>query len=401
MARLLLVLLLCWPGVVNAAGFAIADQGAASSALGGAVTARTDIPEGGFYNPSAYTMTPGTWVYLGAGVLAPTLTWDGPDASASTDFALATPPQVHITHAFDFLAVHLGLTVPFGSSLAWPDRWPGRYEVQETRLQVFELAQDVAVRPLQELSVSAGYRVQLGSLGIVRAIDVARPGRDARVGLSAGGLGFAWAASALYVPTPSLQLGLSVRSGSSIEMRGDADFQDVPIELESRAHDTRFGTTLKTPWRVAAGVALPLQDMQISADVEVWTWSSFDALEIDFEDPGVEDTRLDRDWSNTVSVRFGYEYKLLENDALRLRAGFAWDPSPANPATLGPSSPDSNRISGALGASWDWGTLAGHGSVGYTGFLGADAVGEYAFEGRYGGGLWSLNLGVSAQFGQD
>ena len=92
-------------------------------------------------------------------------------------------------------------------------------------------------------------------------------------------------------------------------------------------------------------------------------------------------------------MRLGYEHFLA--DGLRLRAGASWDPSPSTPETLSPSSPDTDRVGGALGVGWrsEWG-LSLDGSVSFTGLLGAQAVGEESYPGRYGGSILGVGLGV-------
>lgn len=387
-----------------AAGFALAEQGAQHQALAGATTARQDSGNAGLSNPAAYLMAPGVRAMLGAALVAPTISHTSPDgAQTDTASGVSTLPQLHVGGAFGTPAGsfggHIAFFAPYGSSVRWPDAWSGRYEVQETALQVLELGAGVGYSPARWLAISVGPRLHLGSLSTARDLDVVDPTRDARVAITTDGRAWGWQAAIMSNPIEPLTLGLTYRSATTIALSGAADFSDIPVELSGRARDTAVTSTLPTPRRVALGAAWELGPGTASLDVEWFAWSRFEALVLDFEDPQVADVTQVRRWEDTVAIRAGWEHHLL-SDQLALRAGLAWDPSPGPADTLAPSSPDADRVAVGLGAGWRFEDTLGlrlDASLGYTALLSRAASDPELFQGSYAGQLLTAGVSVGVQ----
>ena len=288
--------------------------------------------------------------------------------------------------------------MPFGSSIDWGEDWAGRYEIESSSLQVLELGANVAVRPLPVISLSGGIRLQSSTLGISRDIDVADPERDTSVDITGSAAGIGAQASLLLRPIKPFTIGFSYRSRVTHNFEGVANFNDVPIELEERAHDTNMTTTFVMPGRFAFGLAFDYGSGVASADVEYFAWSTTEQLVIDFEDEGMDDVVQDRQWQNTLALRLGYEHRLLA-DLLALRAGFAYDASPVPDQTVGPSSPDGPRITGAVGAGVraPFGLLANV-SASYTRITPREVMNEESLPGSYDGSFLALGLDVGFDF---
>ena len=108
-----------------AAGFAVAEQGAASLGVAGAATARTDLPEVGYFNPSAWALGTGLQSAVGGTVILPTITHQNPETGSTTDAETepATPPYAYVGYGFGLSDRHtigggLSFGVPFGASPA-------------------------------------------------------------------------------------------------------------------------------------------------------------------------------------------------------------------------------------------------------------------------------------------
>lgn len=388
----------------HAGGFAISEQGATSGALAGAATARQDLPEAGFYNPAAYIAKDGLKPFsftgvLGATLLRPTITHTSPGGEATQIGPSNTPvPRLHVGGGVGIFGGSLSLDVPFGSSIDWGEDWAGRYEIKSSSLQVLELGANVAVRPLPVISLSGGIRLQSSTLGISRDIDVADPERETSVDITGSAAGIGAQASLLLRPIKPFTIGFSYRSRVTHNFEGVANFNDVPIELEDRAHDTNMTTTFVMPGRFAFGLAFDHGSGVASADLEYFAWSTTEQLVIDFEDEGMDDVVQDRQWKNTLALRLGYEHRLLA-DLLALRAGFAYDASPVPDQTVGPSSPDGPRITGAVGAGVraPFGLLANV-SASYTRITPREVIDEESLPGSYDGSFLALGLDVGFDF---
>ncbi|TXD31383.1 hypothetical protein FRC96_21220 [Lujinxingia vulgaris] len=345
-----------WGAPALAGGYAQGTQGAASAGVAGAMTARPDSPEAGYYNPAGLALRPGWGAMVGTGAIFPTLFHVDPESGERTraENDLAFVPHLHASwRPGERVGLGLSVGVPYGSSLRWPENWEGRFEAQAVSLRAFEAAPSLAIRPTRWLAFGAGPRVLLGSIGLERQIDVARSGEEARVQLSANAWGLGAQAGVWVAPTRRLSFGLSWRSTVRLNFSGIADFSDVPPELSEQARDTAFTTTIVLPDRIVLGGAWELgADAIVSLDVEYNRWSANEHFEVDFEDEQVDDINEARGWRDTFGMRVGVEYASPQG-GLVMRSGFAIDPSPAPAEAISPAQPDTDRYIASLGVAYD------------------------------------------------
>lgn len=385
-----------------AAGFAVADQGPASTGIANASTARFDLAEGAFYNPAGYLFDLGGQVGLGTAVIFPSLTHTAPSSGISTGAQTdaSAIPSLHAGYTFESPRISIvGYTgIPFGSGVAWDEDWIGRFEVTQLSLRVLESGVNVGyMLPLDgaAIGISAGPRLLFSDVELRRKVDAVDT--EGSVRIVGDGMAVSGQMSVAAVIGP-IQAGVSYRPRATIDYEGQADFEDIPIELANRAKDQNVSTSVTLPDRIAAGVAGNLFGLWVlSLDVEVFLWSTFESFAIDFESEDTPDVSQPRNWSNTVAVRWGNE---LDFDLMGVvfRTGFAWDPTPGSAEYLSPSSPDSNRLIVTAGVGWrsDFGldVDAGYAHV----FLADQASTGEAFPGEYSGSADVLNVGASFRF---
>ncbi len=382
------------PTTAQAAGFAVGEQGAAARGVGGAATARSDFGEAGFYNPAAWGFAEGLSLSAGMSAIVPTITHVHPDSGDQTPATtgLSAPPYASAAYRFGDFAAGVSFNVPFGSGLRWPQDWSGRFDVTAIELQVFEVAGVFAWRPIEELSVAVGPRLQRSTVAYERQIDAVDT--EGSVRLAGDAIGFGAQLAAMYRPNDRLSLGLSWRSRVYHGFSGWADFQDVPVELSEKAHDQYVTTEITLPDRVALGTAWEFDRAVASVDVTYWAWSTFDEFAIDFADDETPDVAQPRNWSDSLTLAAGWEQHGWAPD-LSVRFGLAFDAAPSPTDTLSPSSPDGNRLVPSVGAGYaltdDVQVDVGYGHVF---FLGAEATGE-AFPGQYDAAAEVMSLGVT------
>jgi long-chain fatty acid transport protein len=101
-----------------------------------------------------------------------------------------------------------------------------------------------------------------------------------------------------------------------------------------------------------------LSNLTLSFDLQWVGWSSFRSLSLDFEnDPGgILDSSVPKNWNDVINFRLGAEYELSE--ALALRMGYVWDPTPVPPETLDTLLPDSNRHDVSIGLGYKSGSIS-------------------------------------------
>lgn len=386
----------------RAGGFALAEQTTLAGGTGGASTARDDDAGAAYFNPAALA-DGGGW-RLGLGVLAarPRVTAEAGDGSFSTDneSSWATPPHLNASFAFGrgayaSGAVGIAVGVPYGSGVAWPDEWPGRFESVETRLEVLRAAPFVAWR-FGRVRVAGGVHVDAARLRVRRALDFVDTEGEVFIDMDGRGMGFD---AAVYVDvTPALAVGASFKSQTRFALTGGADF-DSPDEFSTRTMDQNARTDdLVTPARLAIGGRWTRDRLTVLADLEVTGWSAYDRVVIDFEMDETPDAVQTNEWADTVGIRVGAEYAAAP--AWVARGGGFYDPSPARDELAVPSSPDSSRIGASLGGTY----APGGGALidlfyQYVHLLGRDAANDDALDARYSGRVHMLGLGIRFQPG--
>ena len=114
-----------------------------------------------------------------------------------------------------------------------------------------------------------------------------------------------------------------------------------------------FHTELPLPTTVTWGVSYrPNAKWQMAVDLQWIGWSAYKDLNVAFNETelGIKDIYSVKNYSNTLSARFGAEYRAL--NWLTARAGIYFDESPVDSNYLNPETPSMTKISYTLGASF-------------------------------------------------
>ncbi|HJC26630.1 outer membrane protein transport protein [uncultured Alistipes sp.] len=114
-----------------------------------------------------------------------------------------------------------------------------------------------------------------------------------------------------------------------------------------------FHTQLALPTTVTWGVSYrPNDRWQMGVDLQWIGWSAYKDLNVSFNEKelGIKDIYSVKNYSNTLSARFGAEYRAL--DWLTARAGIYYDESPVDSNFLNPETPSMTKITYTLGASF-------------------------------------------------
>ncbi|HEY8943181.1 MAG TPA: outer membrane protein transport protein [Polyangiaceae bacterium] len=231
----------------------------------------------------------------------------------------------------DFLVLGLGL-YPVASSGA-TYRYGDDFENTTTLLFV-EASPAAAVNLTRDVRLGVGYRVTYVRLERFQGVrDSAAPYLDlSLVGHDFGG----WRAGAQWTVTPYLELGVAYRHVTETEVSADAG-----IALFEKVRDVSTHFTL--PSKLGAGARLDWKDfgslpLSTALDVE-YTFNSQnegDPLEVTRAVSG-QQTSVPNvfEWSDSVTLRLGFEYALHPDDNARwrkllLRAGYVFDAKTAN-----------------------------------------------------------------------
>ncbi len=357
------------PGGVMAAGFYIPEQGTAAMGQGEAVVARGEDPSTLFHNPAGISGLEGTQLMIGLTSIRPSTTF----TNEGTEVPLATPqagvtvgektdtrdqwfhlPHLYLTHKHPGrVSVGLGITSHFGLGTEWPETWAARYISYDVDLKMLDFNPNVAVELQPGLTVAAGINYIRSTAELKKKV-FAFPAPDGDLHLNnADGDGWGYNLGVLFKLNPTNRLGASFRSPVQVEYKGDADFTGAFMPP-----DTSARTEIRMPPLASFGVAnTSLPNLTLEADLQWTGWSTFDSLDVNFTDPAAPDATNAKNWQDVLALRLGGEYRL--SDALALRAGYVYDPSPVPGDTVDTLLPDADRqdFSTGLGLKFDNVTL--------------------------------------------
>jgi long-chain fatty acid transport protein len=129
-------------------------------------------PSAVYWNGAGISFLKGTNIVFGASFIAPNSKFRGvtPDVTEYRGKNLLFYP-VHFfaTHQLsDKFSVGLGFTTPFGLGTEWDENWVGKYLAIETELQTFIVTPVIAYKPIESLSISAGFVYSFADVLITR-----------------------------------------------------------------------------------------------------------------------------------------------------------------------------------------------------------------------------------------
>lgn len=337
---------------IYAGGFQLNEHGARALAMGGAFTAVANDPSAIYWNGAGLSQLSGTNIMLGTSLIAPQSSFRGvyPDITQYDAKNLVFfPTHFFGSHAFsEKFSVGLGFTTPFGLGTEWDNDWVGKYLATKTSLMTFIVTPVVTYSPIKELSISAGFIYSFASVTIERKIQPSTIlANDAYISLDGNdNAAYGFNAGIMIKPTDFLSIGASYHSEVKYGFTGTATTTG-PAQLESQLPKGAISADLTTPQNIAVGVAVDLtKDLKVSADYQYVGWSSYDKLEVVFEESGTVSSSP-RMYDNSYIIRFGADYKL--NKQVSLMGGIYFDKNPVSTKYLNPSLPEADRLGLSFG----------------------------------------------------
>jgi long-chain fatty acid transport protein len=149
-----------------------------------------------------------------------------------------------------------------------------------------------------------------------------------------------------------LRAGLVFKYGKTFNFKGNADFDVTnPLFNSSKPSDQTMELKLTLPIELIWGISYEIipQKFLVSFETQYTMWSSYDELRFKFAKSEFEDEEghttnesvVPKDWNDVLAIRFGLEYKVMPE--LAIRAGYSYDFNPVPDKSLDPSLPDSDR----------------------------------------------------------
>ncbi|NOK13238.1 OmpP1/FadL family transporter [Corallococcus exercitus] len=337
-------------GTSQAAGFQIDTQGARATGTGGAATAWLEDSSSIYYNVANMVGVKTLDITLGDTGILPSITFQRPGQEAEGQrTTLSPPPHLFVVYKpFEKAAFGVGVYTPFGARSRWEEGFSGRFRGYESSLATYYINPSFAYELHPRFRFGAGLDIARATIELTRGLDFVNSEGSIHLGGADWGSGFNVGVQAKVLD--NLDMGLHYRSAVDIQFKGKADFQNIPAEFQSRLTDQSASADVTLPSTVTAGLAYrPLNNLMLAFDASWVDWSSFAELAIRFENPAI-DNPLPKRWHAKWKYSLGAEYGVTE--ALQVRAGFVYDPSPSPNSTLTPDLPDANRIKVTAGVGY-------------------------------------------------
>src|SRR5208283_6181542 len=260
------LIILCTAGSSMGAGFALTEQSA--SGLGNAFAGGSAVAEDAttvFFNPAGLTRLEGQEIIGAAHVIMPSANFNNQGSThvlqGETNIPLlggnggdggvtkVIPNFYYSIKVNDRLALGLGIESPFGLATNYDSGWVGRYHALESDLTSVNFNPSVAYKITSQLSAGAGINVQyikaklsnaidfgtldvLGALGLPPgALHLIPQMSDGYVRLEGDSWGLGYNLGLLYEFTKDTRMGVAYRSRIQQNLKGDADFENVPVGL--------------------------------------------------------------------------------------------------------------------------------------------------------------------------
>lgn len=391
--------------VASANAFNINEHDARVTGRGGATAASNTSPSAMVFNPAGIAMTEGTNFQLGASLYLAEGSYRPLDGGpkTTTDSAPSLVPSIYVTsRVHDLVSVGVGLHLPFGLAVSWPDGHAQAEVIQDQALRTYFITPVVGInldKYVPGLAIGGGLDVVPSTVELEQAVIFGDT--RGRAHLGGDGIGIGGRIGVMYHPkaVPGLKLGVMYRSNLKIDYTGKGDFDIDPTFRNQLPPDGDISTTITLPGAVWGGVAYsPVPELEIEANAVWINWSTFDELRVNL--PGGAMNVSPQDYEDTVTWRVGTEYTLSRYKAA-VRAGFIYDPTPIPRERLTARLPDVDRKNVTLGASKWFGDYGAH-----LGFLWvtpgerrtSDEPYMPLFKGDYGVQAFVLSLMVSGHF---
>lgn len=417
MKRIALVVALVTSASAHAAGFALIEQSA--SGMGNAFAGGGAIAEDAstiFFNPAGMTYIEGTQAVGALHLIKTTADFNNNGSSSGGAFAplgdegpdagdLSFVPNLFfMTTLTPSIKVGIGVSAPFGLKTEYDDdQWMGRFHANESELKTININPSIAFKVNDQISLGFGVSAMRAEATLSRAVNLG-PFGEGSVKIKGDDWGYGFNMGAIFQVTADTRVGLAYRSKVEQRVKGDAKFDvpaTMPVAFRPADSDIKAAVDLPESFSVSAFSKVN-NKWDVMADATWTRWSRFEELRIRF-DSGADDAVTKENWENTMRYSIGTTYHY--NDAIKLRAGLAYDEEAIKDEYRTARIPGNDRKWVSLGASYQMSSSSKI-DIGYSHLFISDvkiddnqlADGNGQLKGKYEGSADILSLQYTHNF---
>lgn len=323
-----------------AGSFELPDQGARGSAQAEAFAAQADDASAIYYNPAGLTQLRGTNVSGGVYAVFPDWHFSGASGSQSMHLPAYVP---HFYAETDFglqdWRFGLGFSNTFGLNENWGSTGPLRTLVTKSHLYVYTFEPTVAYQFNEHFSAGVALDIAYGDLNLEhKQILGAPPIPEGNFRFKGNNVAFGASPGVMWKIDGRNTLAGFYHSPLTLNIDGTAQIS-APGIPEIGPSSAR--SVIKLPQMAGIAYAVrPIEPLKLEADI-VWSnWNVFDQVQLTSADRRFNGQTIPTRYHDIWSYRFGTQYDLTSNWALR--AGYAFGTAAAPASTFSPLVPDAN-----------------------------------------------------------
>ncbi|MBE0376335.1 outer membrane protein transport protein [Pseudoalteromonas prydzensis] len=254
----------------------------------------------------------------------------------------------------DKFAVGFGAFSNFGLATEFDADYPAGQLAGETEIVTVNMNVSGSYKINEQFSVGLGLNYIYADAKIIRnfgANPLGLPAQTQAVHLEGDDYGFGWNIGASYQLDENSRFGFNYRSETDITFDGEYSNQ-LPVQVGGLAGASVPGSVEITLPAIAEFSGTHQLDEKTGLHYSVmWTgWDSFEKLEAHVAGSDAPVFSKDENFSNAMRYSIGGDYQF--NDAVLLRAGIAYDESPADKNHMSISIPDTDRFWYSFGVNY-------------------------------------------------
>jgi long-chain fatty acid transport protein len=347
------------PFAAHAAGFALIEQSA--SGMGNAFAGGSAIAEDAstiFFNPAGMTYIQGTQAAAALHLIRPssefsgTIVGTGKAGGNGGDAGdLAFVPNTYFKMDLtDSIKLGVGLSAPFGLKTEYDSTWKGRFQAVKSELKTININPAIAFKVNDQLSLGAGVSAMWAQATLTSAVNLG-VGGESTVKIKGDDWGFGLNLGAIYQFTPDTRLGIAYRSKVDQHLEGNSVSPFTGLNaVPNRTLNTPVTADVSLPENFSVSAFSKLNDTwDLMGDVTWTRWSRFKSLDI-IRTNGTVLLATPENWENTMRYSVGVNYHY--SDAIKLRAGLAYDEEAIKDEFRTARIPGNDRKWLSLGASY-------------------------------------------------
>lgn len=395
-------LALALPAVALANGYDVPNTSPRDLSMAGSLTAAQRDAGAAYANPAALSRVEGLNVNASLAYLDLSTKWTGPDDSAFAGQSARTKkrpvPPVSVFAAYGFkladrnAGVGLGVNVPAGGNVFYPDDWAGRGRIITVNRKVYGFYLTGGYEVAPQVRLGGGLVYYYGTEYLKQGIQ---PSTSSFGELAAKGGAFSFDVSADWtLPDTAFTLGVDFKYQATMKLKGNGKFTVPPGLLTANPAPVDQGVTHDLPYPSVLNLAAAYRVTPPLLLTAAYTLNFYSVYSSDvFQGDRGTVIRVPRDYSDGHTVRLGGEYDL--DPHLQLRAGILRDISGVDKDFYSPTLPDSNAWAASLGVGWEiQKNLAVQAAFFYAWLDKVSSTGAEAFPGNYTTRVWIASAGL-------